>query len=97
LQGMGRSPNALTYRNSLAIAGQSGTLKNRFRDTPVAGRLRGKTGFLSGATALSGYLEAPDYSPLVLSILINHFDQPLGEIQGAIDEIVNLLAQLQKC
>jgi serine-type D-Ala-D-Ala carboxypeptidase/endopeptidase (penicillin-binding protein 4) len=97
LQGMGRSPNALIYRDSLAIAGQNGTLKNRFRDTPVAGKLYGKTGFISGATALSGYLEAPDYSPLVLSILINQFDQPLGEIQEALDEIVLLLAQLQRC
>jgi serine-type D-Ala-D-Ala carboxypeptidase/endopeptidase (penicillin-binding protein 4) len=96
LQGMGRSPNALIYRDSLAIAGQSGTLTNRFRDTPVAGKLYGKTGSLSGVTALSGYLEAPNYSPLVLSILVNQFDQP-GEIRGAIDEIVLLLVQLQRC
>jgi serine-type D-Ala-D-Ala carboxypeptidase/endopeptidase (penicillin-binding protein 4) len=97
LQGMGRSSYFATYRNSLAVAGSSGTLQNRFLNTPVAGKLQGKTGFLSGSTALSGYLEPPDYSPLVLSILINQFDQPLGEIQEAIDEIVNLLAQLQKC
>ena len=105
LQGMGRplagtsnsTPNFALYRNSLAVAGSSGTLRNRFLHTSVAGKLQGKTGFLSGSTALSGYLEPPDYSPLVLSILINQFDQPLGEVQEAIDEIVNLLAQLQKC
>jgi serine-type D-Ala-D-Ala carboxypeptidase/endopeptidase (penicillin-binding protein 4) len=97
LQGMARSPHARIYRDSLAIAGERGTLKNRFRDTPVVGKFHGKTGFLSGATALSGYLEASDYSPLVLSILINQFDQPLGEIQRAIDEIVLLLAALERC
>jgi serine-type D-Ala-D-Ala carboxypeptidase/endopeptidase (penicillin-binding protein 4) len=97
LQGMARSPHARTYRDSLAIAGEKGTLKNRFRDTPVAGKLHGKTGFMSGVTALSGYLEASDDSPLVLSILVNQFDQPLGEIQGAIDQIVLLLAELERC
>jgi serine-type D-Ala-D-Ala carboxypeptidase/endopeptidase (penicillin-binding protein 4) len=97
LQGMGRSPNFATYRNSLAVAGSSGTLRNRFVNSPVAGRLQGKTGFLTGSTALSGYLEPPDYSPLVLSILINQFDSPLGEVQEAIDKIVIFLAQLQRC
>ncbi len=97
LQGMGQSSHSALYRNSLAVAGSSGTLRDRFVDTPVAGKLQGKTGFLSGSTALSGYLEPPEYSPLVLSILINQFDRPLKEIQKAIDEIVILLAQLQKC
>jgi serine-type D-Ala-D-Ala carboxypeptidase/endopeptidase (penicillin-binding protein 4) len=97
LQGMEKSPHFTTYRNSLAVAGSSGTLRNRFLNSPVAGKLQGKTGFLSGSTALSGYLEPPNYSPLVLSILINQFDQPLGDIQEAIDEIVILLAQLHQC
>jgi serine-type D-Ala-D-Ala carboxypeptidase/endopeptidase (penicillin-binding protein 4) len=97
LQAMGQSPRFATYRNSLAVAGSNGTLRNRFLNSPVAGKLQGKTGFLSGSTALSGYLEPPDYSPLVLSILINQFDRPLGEVQEAIDEIVVLLAQLHRC
>ncbi|MBW4516594.1 MAG: D-alanyl-D-alanine carboxypeptidase/D-alanyl-D-alanine-endopeptidase [Timaviella obliquedivisa GSE-PSE-MK23-08B] len=97
LQGMGASPHAVPYRNSLAVAGRVGSLQNRFLNSPVAGKLQGKTGFLSGSTALSGYLEPPDYSPLVFSILINQFDRPVEEIQEAIDEIVELLAQLQKC
>ena len=97
LQGMGRSPNSAVYRNSLAVAGRIGSLQNRFLDTPVAGKFQGKTGFVSGSIALSGYLEPPDYSPLVLSILINQFDRPTEEIREAIDEIVILLAQLQRC
>jgi serine-type D-Ala-D-Ala carboxypeptidase/endopeptidase (penicillin-binding protein 4) len=96
LQAMGRSPNAATFRSSLAVAGISGTLKNRFQDTPVVGKFQGKTGFLTGAAALSGYLQPPDYHPLVLSILINQFDA-LGKTQEAIDEVVKLLAQLKKC
>ena len=41
----------------VAVAGRSGTLALRLADTPLEGRLRGKTGSLSGVTGLVGYLE----------------------------------------
>lgn len=97
LQGMHRSPNAEEFRRSLAIAGRTGTLANRFRDTPVEGRFHGKTGALSGVAALSGYLEPPNYPPLAVSILVNHFDQAVREIRPSMDEIVLRLADLQPC
>jgi D-alanyl-D-alanine carboxypeptidase/D-alanyl-D-alanine-endopeptidase (penicillin-binding protein 4) len=94
LQAMANNP---IYRNSLAIAGESGTLTNRFRNTIVQGRLQGKTGALSGVAALSGYLAPPNAAPLVFSILVNHFDQPVREVRPAIDAIVLELARLQPC
>lgn len=97
LQGMHRSPNAAAFRQSLAIAGRTGTLRNRFRDTSVQGRLSAKTGALSGVAALSGYLDPPNHPPLVVSILVNHFDQAVREIRPSMDEIVLRLADLQPC
>lgn len=97
LRGMARSPNATLYRNSLAIAGTNGTLQNRFRNTPIQGRLYGKTGALSGATSLSGYLDPPNYPPLVFSILLNNFDQPVRTVRPAIDDMVLLLGRLREC
>ncbi|MBE9177752.1 D-alanyl-D-alanine carboxypeptidase/D-alanyl-D-alanine-endopeptidase [Oculatella sp. LEGE 06141] len=97
LQVMSDSPNAAIYRDSLAIAGISGTLRNRFVDTPVQGNLHGKTGAMSGVAALSGYLQPTHYSPLVFSILVNQFEQPVREVRQAIDEMVLLLAQLRSC
>jgi D-alanyl-D-alanine carboxypeptidase/D-alanyl-D-alanine-endopeptidase (penicillin-binding protein 4) len=97
LRGMARSPNATIFRNSLAVAGSQGTLQNRFQNTPIQGRLQGKTGALSGVAALSGYLDPPNYPPLAFSILLNHFDQPVRSVRPAIDEIVLLLGRLRSC
>jgi serine-type D-Ala-D-Ala carboxypeptidase/endopeptidase (penicillin-binding protein 4) len=97
LQAMARSPQANAYRNSLAVAGITGTLRRRFQDSAVKNHLHGKTGFISGAAALSGYLGPLRYSPLTFSILINQFDQPIEEVQQAIDEIVQRVAELQPC
>jgi serine-type D-Ala-D-Ala carboxypeptidase/endopeptidase (penicillin-binding protein 4) len=97
LTAMARSPHATLFRNSLAVAGERGTLRNRFRNTPVQGRLHGKTGAMSGVAALSGYLDPPHYSPLVFSILLNQFNQPVRQVRPAIDEIVLLLSQLTDC
>lgn len=97
LQAMARSPQAALYRNSLAVAGVSGTLQYRFRNTAVAEHLYGKTGALSGVAALSGYLDPPNYPPVVFSILVNQFNQPVRTIRPTMDEIVLHLARLQPC
>jgi serine-type D-Ala-D-Ala carboxypeptidase/endopeptidase (penicillin-binding protein 4) len=41
----------------LAIAGQTGTLFDRFRNNPAAGRLKAKTGALEGVVSLAGVVE----------------------------------------
>jgi D-alanyl-D-alanine carboxypeptidase/D-alanyl-D-alanine-endopeptidase (penicillin-binding protein 4) len=43
--------------DGLAIAGETGTLADRFDRHPAAGRLRAKTGFLDGVVGLSGWIE----------------------------------------
>lgn len=40
--------------DGLAVAGQSGTLEERWNDTPIEGRLRAKTGSVRTVTALTG-------------------------------------------
>lgn len=97
LRGIARTPTAYIYRASLPVAGKSGTLKGRFQDTPAEGIVQAKTGTLTGAISLSGYMNAPNYEPLVFSILVNQSEQPATVVRQAIDEIVVFLTQLQRC
>ncbi len=97
LQGMGKSPQAADFRASLPLAGVTGSLKNRFLNTAAAGIVQGKTGSMTGISALSGYVNSPNYEPLVFSIIVNQSEQPGKVMRTAIDEIVVLLAQLKRC
>lgn len=97
LRGIARTPTAYIYRASLPVAGKSGTLKGRFQDTLAEGIVQAKTGTLTGVVSLSGYMNAPNYEPLVFSILVNQSEQPATVVRQAIDEIVVLLTQLQRC
>ena len=97
LRFMANSPAASIYRQSLPIAGESGTLKNRFNITPNRVILQAKTGTLSGVSALSGYIEVPDYEPLVFSIIVNQSGLSAASMRSATDEIVLLLNRLRRC
>lgn len=97
LQGMGRSPYAQVFRNSLTVAGVNGTLGGRFVGTPVEGKLYGKTGTLTGNSALSGYLAVNPSEPLVFSILANNANQSAGTLRQGIDEMVRVFSRLRDC
>lgn len=52
---------------------------------------------MDGVVSISGYVDAPHYDPVVFSIIVNQTEQPLAVVRLAVDEIVVLLAQLQRC
>jgi D-alanyl-D-alanine carboxypeptidase/D-alanyl-D-alanine-endopeptidase (penicillin-binding protein 4) len=54
------TPVGSVLRGDLAIAGSTGTLSERMRDTGAAGRCEGKTGTLTGVSNLAGYCQARD-------------------------------------
>jgi len=91
-----RDETGLFY-NSLSVAGVSGTLRHRFRDTPVQGKVHAKTGTLNGVKALSGYLENVNYGTIAFSIVVNQPGQSDEVLTEAIDQIVLETAQVDRC
>ncbi len=55
---LAHSPLGTTLRDDLAVAGQTGTLSERMRDTPADGQCQAKTGTLNGVSNLAGYCQA---------------------------------------
>lgn len=55
LQFMEKQASFDSFKDSMAIAGRAGTLKERFKGTAWENSFYGKTGTLNGVSALSGY------------------------------------------
>lgn len=62
---------AISYEfiSALPIAGVDGTLKKRLRN--IAGKVRAKTGTISGVVALAGYAMTKNKEPLAFVIMVN--------------------------
>ena len=75
--------------SGLAIAGRTGTLFNRFVGSPLAGKLRAKTGSIANAGGIVGVLHLS--RPVHFAFLIN---QPLtyGQLLAKEDAVIAALA-----
>jgi D-alanyl-D-alanine carboxypeptidase/D-alanyl-D-alanine-endopeptidase (penicillin-binding protein 4) len=62
------TPIGAVLRDSLAVAGRSGTLELRMRHTRAEGNCQGKTGTLTGVSNLVGYCQAADGHTLAFAI-----------------------------
>jgi D-alanyl-D-alanine carboxypeptidase/D-alanyl-D-alanine-endopeptidase (penicillin-binding protein 4) len=64
----------------LAVAGQTGTMFDRFKTSPAAGRLKAKTGTLEGVVGLAGFVDppaaGPSGTPLTFAFLANSLPRP---------------------
>jgi serine-type D-Ala-D-Ala carboxypeptidase/endopeptidase (penicillin-binding protein 4) len=97
LSAMATMPEGQLYRDSLPVAGISGSLKNRMKGTLAQGIVRAKTGSMGGIVSLSGYINSPKYSPLVFSIILDRHDRSTSSMVKVVDEITVLLSRLKQC
>jgi serine-type D-Ala-D-Ala carboxypeptidase/endopeptidase (penicillin-binding protein 4) len=81
-------PRYATFAAGLPQAGQVGSLRTRFVGTPLAGRVRAKTGSITGVNTLSGYIERPDGNTYTFALQANHHTLPNRAILAAIDSLV---------
>jgi serine-type D-Ala-D-Ala carboxypeptidase/endopeptidase (penicillin-binding protein 4) len=85
-----RRPLYDAYRASLAIGGQDGTIRGRFRR--LEGTVIGKTGTLARVISLAGVVEVEGDRRLVFSVISNgHRPHWKGRVRAAHERLVGLL------
>jgi D-alanyl-D-alanine carboxypeptidase/D-alanyl-D-alanine-endopeptidase (penicillin-binding protein 4) len=76
------------WRASLPVAGEDGSLTERFSKPPLKDHVFAKTGTLSEARALSGYLDAASGHTVIFSVMVgNHLPGTTAD-RDAMDKIV---------
>ncbi|MCX6640214.1 MAG: D-alanyl-D-alanine carboxypeptidase/D-alanyl-D-alanine-endopeptidase [bacterium] len=88
---MNRSPQKMTFINSLATPGV-GTLRGRFPLLPKDVQLFAKTGTMTRVKSLSGYLILEEKPRMALSIISNNYLCETSEIDQTMENIIQLLA-----
>lgn len=85
----------LDFITSLPVAGVDGTLKRRFRESELKGRIVAKTGYLNNVRALSGYVFTQKGDVLVFSILSNGLGYEVKKFQtDLMEELVDCCENL---
>ncbi len=75
------------YRSTLPVAGEDGTLSDRMKNTPAAGRISAKTGTIGHGNTLSGYATTVHGEHLLFSILGNNNNLHAQDANKIIDSI----------
>lgn len=83
------------WKSSLPVAGEDGSLSGRFSKPPLKGHVFAKTGTLSEARALSGYLEAASGRTVIFSILVGNHMPGTSADRDAMDRIVGAIQATQ--
>lgn len=95
LDGMRRSPNFQLFYDALPIAGVDGTLRSRMHGTPAEGNVHAKTGTLTGARSLSGYVRSADGRLLEFSMLCNNWTVPVADVTRVQDVLAVALSEMR--
>ena len=92
LNRMRSTPDWELWYASLPSAGQSGTLANRMRESPLRGRVHAKTGTLTGVRSLAGYLETDAGELVVFSIVVNNHARTAAAVDRVVERALERVA-----
>jgi serine-type D-Ala-D-Ala carboxypeptidase/endopeptidase (penicillin-binding protein 4) len=92
LERMHNQDIALTFRESLAVTGVTGTVKRRMRRTAATGRCNVKTGTLRLVSALAGYCRTAGGRDIGFALMFNKANTPAAKARE--DRITVAIARL---
>jgi len=82
-----RQPWGESFLSTLPIAGEDGTLEDRLKGTPAAGRLRAKTGSLEHVRSMSGVVTTLRGAHLLFAMYTNNNLQPARDATKVFDAV----------
>ena len=95
LEIIGKDKTGEAFRNSLPIAGQTGTLKNLCKGTKAQGNLMAKSGTMSRVKSYAGYVKATNGRPVVFAMIFTNYSCSTAELTDKIEVAMVKMAELK--
>jgi D-alanyl-D-alanine carboxypeptidase/D-alanyl-D-alanine-endopeptidase (penicillin-binding protein 4) len=89
---MYKSPNFNVFKETLPVAGKSGTIGSLCKGQIGEGRIFAKSGTISKVKAYAGYVDSKSGKKFAFSISINNYNGSSTELQNKIEKVLNILA-----
>lgn len=84
-----------SFRNSLPVAGKSGTLRNMCKGTKAEGNITAKSGTMSRVKAYAGYAKAANGRPVVFAMTFTNFSCSSSDLGKLIEGLMVKTAELK--
>lgn len=78
---------------TLPISGVDGTLKYRMTSLDMRGKVKAKTGSMTGVSSLSGYLTTNNHQTLIFTMIMNHIVGKVKPARRLQDELCEVLVR----
>ena len=85
-----------TFYNSMAISGESGTLKYMFKGSIAESKLRAKSGTINRVKGYSGYVTSKSGREIAFSMVVNNFSCTSREARAKLEQLMIALAEFNK-
>jgi D-alanyl-D-alanine carboxypeptidase/D-alanyl-D-alanine-endopeptidase (penicillin-binding protein 4) len=79
------------FENSLAISGQTGTLKNLCKGQNCSGKIKAKSGTINGVKAYAGYAYPPNGSKIAFAFVVNNHQSSAATLKTMMETVLNAL------
>ncbi len=93
LKYMSSSSSADSYKNTLPIAGKTGTVKSLCKGDVGEGRIFAKSGSMQGVKSYAGYIDSTSGKKIAFAITVNDFSCTGNQLTIRMEKIFNALAQ----
>ncbi|WNJ21468.1 D-alanyl-D-alanine carboxypeptidase/D-alanyl-D-alanine-endopeptidase [Pontibacter sp. G13] len=89
---MYRSDQYEAFKQSLPVAGRSGSLKSMLRGTLAEGKLFAKSGYINGVRAYTGYVQTQNGKIVAFALISNHYACTAGQMRRKLEPVMAAIA-----
>ncbi|MBP7497326.1 MAG: D-alanyl-D-alanine carboxypeptidase/D-alanyl-D-alanine-endopeptidase [Bacteroidales bacterium] len=82
-----------SFNQSLAVGGESGSVKNIFKDSPYANNIKVKSGYMKGVRAYAGYITNRKNQTFAFTIIVNNYNCTPSEMKNKLEKIMLSIAE----